>query len=248
VSLPRQFWLGLGRTFIASFGVCSITWAFFSLPYYRAEAALYSSATGILAGESYTTEQLARLDQDIEAVPQNRLGPVSLRDIAIVRLRQFEEVKALDAFERALTAVTLALAADPNASFLWMAEFSLRLQNADVNVAAQDLALLDRSYVTGPYEGWVAVRRNPMALAVFQSLPNDLAEQTLSEFAGIVRSGLYLDAANILAGSGWPLRDRLLARVRELDEASRRGLAGALAYKNIDLNIPGVDNGSSRPF
>jgi hypothetical protein len=246
VNLPRQFWLGLGRTLIASFGVCSITWALFSLPYYRAEATLSSSATGILAGESYATGQLARLDQDIEAVPQDRLRSSSLRDIAIIRLRQFEEAKTYDAFERALAAATLALTADPNDSFLWMAEFSLHVQNN--NVANHDLDLLRESYLTGPSEGWVAVKRNPMALHVFRSLSNELAEQALSEFAGIVRSGLYLDAANILSGPGWPIRDSLLRAVAQLDEASRHSFASVLARKDIDLNIPGVENGSFRPF
>ena len=88
-----------------------------------------------------------------------------------------------------------------------------------------------------------------MALGVFQSLPTDLAEQTLSEFAGLVRSGLYADAANILAGPGWAVREQLLSHLVQVEEAARRGFARVLASKDLSgVTVPGVDESPSRPF
>jgi hypothetical protein len=246
VNLPRKYSLGLGRTFVASLGICSIAWSLSSLQFSRAEALLSSSATAILAGESYNAGQLTRLKQDIEAIPADRIRPSSLRDVAVVRLRQLDEGKASNGSYLALAAVTMALTADPSDSFLWLAEFWLYRQRADP--AERDLDLLRRSYLSGPNEGWIAIKRNSLALGIFPSLSNDLVEQALSEFAGIVRSGLYPEAANILAGPGWPIREHLLSRVAQLDDTTRRGFASVLAYKNIDVDIPGMDNGSSRPF
>ena len=66
----------------------------------------------------------------------------------------------------------------------------------------QDLTLLRMSYWSGPNEAWIAVRRNSLALGVFPSLPGDLAEQALSEFVGLVRSGLY-SACGKYPGWAW---------------------------------------------
>jgi len=246
VNLPRKYWLGLGRTFVASLGICSIAWSLSSLQFSRAEALLSSSAARILAGQSYNAEQLSRFKQDIEVIPADRLRSSSLRDIAVISLRQLDEEKTSNGSDLALAAVTMALSADPGDSFLWFAEFWLHRQRADLT--ERDLDLLRRSYLSGPNEGWVAIMRNPLALGIFPSLSNDLVEQALSEFAGIVRSGLYPEAANILAGPGWPIRDHLLSRVAQLDDATRRGFASVLAYKHIDVDMPGIENRPSRPF
>jgi hypothetical protein len=246
VNLPRKYWLGLGRTFVASLGVCSIAWSLSSLQFSRAEALLSSSAAAILAGESYNDGQLARLKQDIEAIPVDRIRSSSLKDIAVVRLRQLDEGKASNGSDLALAAVTMALTADPSDSFLWLSEFWLHHLHADL--AEKDLDLLRMSYLSGPNEGWIAVKRNRLALAIFPSLSDDLTERVLAEFVDIVRSDLYLEAASILAGPGWPIRDQLLSRVAQLDDATRRGFASVLAYKHIDVDMPGIENHPSRPF
>jgi hypothetical protein len=246
VNPPWQYWLGLGRAFVASLGICSIIWALYSLTFYRTEALLSSSAARILAGQSYNAEQLSRLKQDIEAIPADRLRSSSLRDIAVVRLREIEGEKDSNGSDLALAAVTMALSANPTDCFLWLADFWLHRRRADLT--AYDLNLLRSSYLSGPNEGWVAVKRNPLALSVFPSLSNDLVEQALSEYVGIVRAGLYLEAAGILAGPGWSIRNQLLRRVAQLDDASRRGFASVLAQHDIDVDIPGMDNRSSRPF
>jgi hypothetical protein len=105
------------------------------------------------------------------------------------------------------------------------------------------------SYWSGPNEAWIAVRRNPLALSVFVSLPGDLAEQALLEFIRLVRSGLYADASNILAGPGWAIHEQLLSRLAEVDEADRRGLARALRSKDLEgVTVPGVEERPTRPF
>ena len=86
-------------------------------------------------------------------------------------------------------------------------------------------------------------------MGVFQSLPSDLAEQGRSEFVGLVRSDLYEEASNILAGPGWAIHEQLLSRLAPLDEAHRRGFSRALSSKDLDgVTVPGVEDRRSRPF
>jgi hypothetical protein len=108
---------------------------------------------------------------------------------------------------------------------------------------------LRMSYMFGPNEGWIAVRRNPLALAEFPSLPKPIAEQVLSEFAMMVRSGLYQDAANIIASVGRDLRELLLGGLDQVDETHRNDFAKVLEYKKLDeVPIPGVRRQPARPF
>ena len=130
---------------------------------------------------------------------------------------------------------------------MWLTDFWLkRLRGESVD---RDLNLLRMSYWSGPNEGWIAVRRNPLALGVFPSLPGDLAEQALSEFVGLVRSGLYADASNILAGPGWAIHEQLLSRLVQVEEADRREFARAIASKDVgEVTVPGLEERPSRPF
>ena len=143
--------------------------------------------------------------------------------------------------------VSASLAQSPSSSFMWLIDFWLKhLRRESVD---SDLNLLRMSYWSGPNEGWIAIRRNPLALGVFKSLPNEIAEQALSEFVGLVRSGLYADASNILAGPGWAIHEQLLSRLAQLEEADRREFARVIASKDLDgVTVPGVEERPSRPF
>jgi hypothetical protein len=243
------------RGFTAIFGICAIAWAIDVILIYRAEASLAGAAQGILSGDKFSSAQLNAMKRQLEAAPAKPLQASAQSSAAIIRLLLLQdELKAGNRQPTALpgmadlqTAVSAALAQSPTNSFMWLTDFWLGRLRGDT--AGTDLNFLRMSYWSGPNEAWIAVRRNPLVLSVFPSLPSDLTDQALSEFARLVRSGLYTDASNILAGPGWAVREQLLSRLAEVDEVDRRGFARALRSKDLDgVTVPGVDERPSRPF
>jgi hypothetical protein len=241
------------RGVIAVFGVCAIAWAVDVMPAYRADVSLVGNAQLALSGDKFNAVQLSAMKRDLNAASTKPLQPSALTNIAIMRLLLLES--ALNAGNRQpvsdladlQTVVSAALAQSPTTSFMWLTDLWLKRRSG--GFAESDWNLLRMSYWSGPNEAWIAVRRNHLALGVFQSLPSDLAEQALSEFVELVRSGLYADASNILAGPGWPIHEQLLSRLVGVDEANRRGLARALASKDLDgVTVPGLEDRPSRPF
>jgi hypothetical protein len=247
-------WFWPVRILTTTFGICSIAWTFFSLPVFQAEAPLTSSAQYLLSGERFNAEQLSELSRRVEATPVKLLRSNALNSIVIIRLRLIENERTTGNneaftphFADVESAVTAALVEDPGNSFLWLAQYWL--QSSSSRAADRSLKFLRMSYFSGPNEAWIAVRRNPLALGIFSLLPSELAERVLSEFAGLVRSGLYLDAANIVAGSDWAVRKKLLSRLTQFEETDRRRFAKVLESKNLDgASVLGVDERPSRPF
>jgi hypothetical protein len=251
---PNKLPFGFTRILTTTFGICSIAWAISAIPVYWAEAAFATAAQHILSGDKYSPEQMKLLKLQLVTTPADSLRPSSLSDIATIRLRMAETgltsgnaQLASSGFDDLGTALTAALAENPTNSFLWLTKYWLETTRAG-NPAA-DLKFLRMSYALGPNEGWIALRRSPLALSAFSSLPDGLAAQVLAEFAGLVRSGLYYEAANILAGAGWAAHDKLLGNLVKVDEGSRRRFAKALESKDLDgVVVPGVEERPSRPF
>lgn len=247
---PRGIRLAFLRSLIAGIGICSIVWAFSASAAYRAEAPFESAARDLLRDESFDAEKLNELKRQLDAA--DRLRAVAMDNAAIIRLRLLGVALAdrTATADQAQLGATLAaaLSQDPGNSFLWSAYYWLDCTRGDV--ADRGARLLRMSYQSGPNEAWIALRRNPVALGNFASLPSDLAERALSEFVGLVQSGLFDNAANILAGPGWPIRQQLLSRLAPLDEDHREAMARALARKDLDgVSVPGVPNERpSRPF
>ncbi len=202
-------------------------------------------------GEEYSAPQLNGLRAELGSSSASSFRPSTLNDIAVIRLRLVEADLGLgqapsadlDDLQRSIDA---ALDRNPSRSFLWLADYWL--QKLRSGGPAADFSLLQMSDMMGPNEGWIALRRVPLALGVFPSLPADLKGRTLVEFSGLVRSGLYQDAANILTGAGWPLHERLLDGLAMLDEGDRRRFAKVLEAKDIEgLAVPGVNEPGARP-
>jgi hypothetical protein len=240
------------RSLIAILGVCAVAWAIDVAPIDRSDAQYTDIAERILCGEKFNAVQLDAIRHQLSATPVRPVQASALSGATVMRLLLLEDGMKADtrqASNAALvdfqTVVSATLSQSPTNAFVWLENFWLKRRQA----ASADFDLLRMSYWSGPNEAWIALRRSPLALGIFQSLPSDLAEQTLSEFVGLVRSGLYADAANILAGPGWAIHEQLLSRVAEVDEANRRGFARALASKGLDgVTFPGVEDRPSRPF
>jgi hypothetical protein len=236
---------GFVRLVIAVGGGCSIAWALWAYPSLRHETAFAAAAQHILSGEQYNAEQLDELRSELGASSAISLRPSALNDIAVIRLRLMEAHLALgqasaadlDTLQRS---IDVALNHNPTRSFLWLADYWHQRLRSDSGPA--DLGLLRMSYQTGPNEAWIALKRNPVGLAVFPSLSDDLKGKVIAEFAGLVRSWLYQDAANILAGPGWPVREQLSNGLARLDEDHRYRFARTLEARDIDdVVVPGVE-------
>jgi hypothetical protein len=247
--MTKAVWRGL--TVIA--GIGAMMWAVEAFGVYRAEAPLTDIAQRILLGEEFTDAQLAAIKKDLdERASAEQVRASGLNSVAVIRLH-FLESSSKSGSDRLTysaevqSAVTAALAQSPVSSFSWLIEYWLGRPQS--NASEADLKFLRMSYQTGPNEAWIASRRNPMTLAVFPSLPSELAERAISEFVGLVRSRLYSKAADILAGPGWPIHEQLLARLEGVDEEDRRGFATALASKDIpNVKVPGVEERRFRRF
>jgi hypothetical protein len=241
------------RSFVAMFGICAIAWAIDAILVYRTDAPLAETAQHILWGEKFNASQLTAVKRRLDGVSARPVLPSALSGAAVVRLLLVED--ELKAGNRQPSAsdlaelqkvVSTALAQSPTDSFMWLTDLWLKRLRGES--AENNLDLLRMSYWSGPNEAWIAIRRNPLALGVFASLPSELAEQALSEFVGLVRSGLYLDASNILAGPGWAVREQLLSRLVQVEEADRYAFARLLAFRDLGVTVPGTEQRPSRPF
>ena len=242
------------RIAIVALGVSSIAWGVASIALDPAEAAVTSIATRILLGEKFSAEQMSAVRHLLDTTPSTRVSSSTLDAIAVGRLGLLEsdltsrEPQHIDSDRAdAQRAVRIALTENPTNSFLWLAEYWLQV--AQRNDASAALNLLQMSYWMGPNEAWIAIRRNPLALAAFPALSQDVTEEVVSEFVSLIRSGLYLDAANAFAGPGWPIREKLLSRLVQVSESDRRGLARALEAKDLDgYTMLGFSENNERPF
>jgi hypothetical protein len=241
------------RIFVVAFGISAIAWAIFVIPVYRTDAPLEAAAKGILSGDKFNVAQQNAMKLRLDAAPTGLLQGPALNNATVIRLFLLEDELKKGSPEQASDTAKLqmvvnaALAQSPMSSFMWLTDLWLKRQGGAS--ADGDLNLLRMSYWSGPNESWIAARRAPLALSFFPLLPADLAEQVRSEFVGLVRSGLYVDAAGILAGVRSGIREQLLSRLVDVGAVDRRELAKALASKGVDgVTIPGADERPSRPF
>lgn len=234
-------------------GAGSIAWAATILGSARQAPALERVAARIVQGDRYKAEDLDRVAPvmaEIAATPEPRFS--SLRAAVIYELRQAETAVAdgrrtdidrhMDALRKVLPR---ALATGPSDSFLWLALFWRETFTGGSDPTR--LPLLEMSYRTGPREGWVAVRRSPWTLALYSRLVPDLQEVAVAEFVGLVQSG-FKEAASILTGPGWSLREVLIPRLATVDEPSRKVFAKSLYRGGYDVQVPGIDRPSERPW
>jgi hypothetical protein len=243
----------LRRSIVAILGICAIAWAVNAVLVYPTKTLLSETAQRVLSGDRFNATQLSAMKHLLDTAPAGMLQASDLSNAALVRLLLLEdELKAgnqlttLELVELQM-AVRAAIDQSPTNSFMWLTNLWLKRLRGESTQA--DLSLLRMSYWSGPSEAWIAVRRNPLAMSIFPSLPSDIAEQALSEFVGLVRSGLYVDASNILAGPGWAIHEQLLSRLVQVGESDRRAFARAIASKDLDgVSVPGVQERPSRPF
>lgn len=249
---PASIKGSIARLMVILFGIFAIIWGASVLPQALHDAPLERTAERVIAGEPFGLESLTGLIPAIQEVERRELArPAALRSATILRLRLVEEaMKSGDRFTiddhlEALENVTRkALNYMPSDSFLWLVLFWS--EGARNGFDPRQIEYLRMSYQVGPNEGWVAAKRNHLALTIFEHLPSDLAERALDEFAALVNSFFYRDAADILMGPGWALRDKLLPRLQSLPERHRVNFSKALSHAGYPLDLIGAERPAPR--
>ena len=234
------------RSLIALFGICAIAWAITALRIYTRDAPFAETAKAALSGEKFGARRLALIKSQLDA-RQADLVEASARDgAAILRMILVEgqlrdgkgEISYAD-YDQLRASIREAIARSPTNSFMWLAAFwQQRLRG---EATEKDWDLLRMSYWAAPREAWIAVKRNPLTLALPEATGDQFLGLALSEFTGLVRSGLYWEAAGIFEAVP-TARKLLLNRMMTVDVGDRRAFARALKSKDIeDVVIPGVD-------
>ncbi|RTM05642.1 MAG: hypothetical protein EKK33_33770 [Bradyrhizobiaceae bacterium] len=223
-----------------------ILFGYFIEPVAWQERSLAPMAHHVISGERYDTKMLADALNHANLIISDSCITTGLRSVAFIRLRLVEDAigeadrrsldDRLDAFKAAALRSLSCAPADP---FLWFALYWVEVTQR--GFAPELLVYLQKSYQLGPFEGWIQVKRNRFALAVYDKLPEDLARQVVLEFKTLVNSGFTADAASILVGPGWNIRSKLLAPLDDVKMRYRRELFKEVRRAGYEVAIPGVD-------
>jgi hypothetical protein len=237
-------------------GTVAIFWAANVLPSAWTYGNLNRIADHVIAGDRFkpnalvefatTAEEAANRDPLCNAATQRAAAIIHLRLLEL----DFEDAEQEEAIDPRLDALRVsirrALSCSPADPFLWLVLYWVEM-NRD-GFRAHDVDYLQMSYALGPNEGWIALKRNGLVLAVFDQLPAKLRDKVVAEFANLLNSGFEGELVAILTGPGWKFRGRLLAKLKDVREDYRTDFAKALYHGGYDVVIPGVKLPDARPW
>ena len=242
---PRAAFFGT-RIFAVATGCVAILWGLYVLPIYRSESGLEATANKIIEGQRFGLNALNAQGPylaKVEYAIPCRFAAV--RAAAIIRMRIFEDTIDADNLTESKSnsvrrAIFRALSCSPADSFLWLALYAIGNDQPEP-VDADKVKFLRLSYRLGPNEGWISVRRNSIALSIYEELPADMAQMAVDEFARLVESGFYDAAFYILINPGWRVREVLLKKLRHVPRAHRAALAKRLYERGYDVEVPEIE-------
>jgi hypothetical protein len=246
----------LTRIGLIGLGCLVIGWGTITTPIFWQNAPVEQVAANVLRRVAYKPEALQTALPVVEDLERSSdcAPPRALQGSAIIRLRLMEDafsadqMSQLDArIEAADKSIRRSLECSPADPFLWMVLSPV--ESLRDGLRPEFLGYLAASYRLGPREGWIAVQRNRVALAIFPMLPPDLAASAVREFTELVANRLYEAPADVLLGpSGANIRDKLLASLQSVPERERNDFAIYLRSRGSDLSIPGVASSGARPW
>ena len=221
-------------------GLIGIAWGVSEFSALRQESTLKKIADRILVGHVYKYDILLK-QASLVAPTQDPepCRPLTVRSAAVIRLRlaEISDNAALGPApvrtNLAVDAIRQSLACSPADSFFWLALYALE-PSAPLNYLAA-------SYRLGPNEGWIALKRNPVAFANFDELPDDLRRIVVQEFVRIVEMGNTIDdAIKIFVGPAWDHRELILSQMDRVPLEQRQQLQAALTGAGYDVLVPGT--------
>jgi hypothetical protein len=209
-------------------------------PALRQESTIKKIADRILVGDVYKYEILLKQASLVDPAQRPELcRPLTVRSAAVIRLRLAEISDnaalgpALARTNLAVDAIRQSLACSPADPFFWLALYALE--------PSAPLKYLTASYRLGPNEGWIALKRNPVAFANFDELPKDLRRIVVQEFVRIVEMDNAIeDAVKIFVGPAWDYRELILSQMDQVPLEQRQQLQAALTGAGYDVLVPGT--------
>jgi len=242
------------RPILILLGAFAMVWGGLSFSPHWRQYSIEHVAGAILAGAHYNIEALDPVMPEVQAaLKADRCEPQALRAAAVVLLHVVEQSysteqlplldQRVDDLDAAIRRSLGCAAADP---FLWMVLFSI--ESARNGFRPEYLEYVRNSYDLGPHEGWIAVKRNRVVIAMFSRLPADIADMAIGEFAELVENQLYEPALDVLLGPGLAIRDRLLDRLAAVGRPQRVDFAVRIYAKGFDLAVPGIPAPGQRPW
>jgi hypothetical protein len=237
----------VARIFVVIVGCAAGWWGIVVFPVFWQGSSTERIANRIIAGAPFKAGTLAKQIPILENTEKAAYcRPAGLRSAAILRLRILEAATSandrsnIDGSLKSLgDVIRSSLSCSPADPFLWAVLFWL--ENTRNGSDLTHLKYLRMSYQLGPNEGWITLKRNPIVLANFATLPPDLVEAGISEFVALVRSHLYNEAGDIVAGLTRPIRALLFTRLRDIKESDRQAFAGLLHERSLDdIPVPGT--------
>lgn len=201
----------------------------------------------VLAEDRFRPGILGGVVRSIETASKSTVQRSDLaRAEALIRLRIAEEAvgrKAPTEVDREFSIANEKMGAsvelNPADSLLWFMLYSVGTTHRGFD--STTVGYLKQSYITGPSEGWVALRRNRFALAAFPSLSNAMQARVVSEFCSMVDSEFTEIAALNFMGLGSVERDRLLESLSRTDIVPREKFARTLVRQGLTVSVPGVE-------
>jgi hypothetical protein len=247
-----KFWQLAARTALALLGCAAIAWGVYSLPTFARQVPIERVATHVLEGDPFKSGVLAASMPQVEAAERAKTcSPVVTHSAAVIRTRVAEQAivdgEDIDTQLSALRGSILrSLACSPADPFLWVVLYWVEINRNGFQPGY--LEYLRLSYQLGPNEGWIALKRNGYALAIFPRLPPDIADMAIAEFPRLLDAGFYAETVVIFTGPGWRERDILLPRLKDVAERHRQAFARALYKLGYDVNVPGIARHDPRPW
>jgi hypothetical protein len=216
-----------------------IAWGVSEFSALRQESTIKKIADRILVGDVYKYEILLKQASLVDPAQRPELcRPLTVRSAAVIRLRlaEISDNAALGPApvrtNLAVDAIRQSLACSPADPFFWLASYALE--------PSAPLNYLTASYRLGPNEGWIALRRNPMAFANFDELPEELRGIVVQEFLRIVEMETFGDAIKIFVGPAWDYRELILSQMDRVPLPQRQGFQAALTSAGYDVLVPGT--------
>jgi hypothetical protein len=227
------------RCFIAAAGLFGIWWGVSQLLVFRQEATISGIAQRIVNGDAFKLSVLqTQLDLADQVKADRICRPVLRRSSALVRLRIAEisnnPILAPAPFRtnQAVDAIRASLRCSPSDPFLWLVLFAIE--------PSAQVRYLSASYRLGPNEGWISLKRSPVAFAALDELPDSLRGVVVREFLRILEMGSYDEAAKIFVGTAWDKRELILSQMDRVTPQQRQNLAARLTAGGYDIVIPGA--------
>lgn len=252
-ALRWQLPIYLVRIFVCLFGIGSVVWGGLLLPSFWSQASGNQIASELLEGHAFKRQTLTEEARKYDAAEESSFcTPTELHNSIILHLAILNEAIAakdsnqVEAAYNSLRDLTRkALSCSPSDSFAWLTLFWL--DAAKHGFQPDNANYLRLSYSLGPNEGWIALWRSRLAIAMFERLPNDLKSDAIDEFVKIVDMELYPQAVEIFTSATPAVQNRMALQLKYANAIPRQIFARTLYQNGLDVDIPGVDR-PARPW